>query len=54
VSDRRSVIIVKFGENPMTDGEILYLAIVSGVTILFMLALAYASNIASNGPEFDD
>ena len=49
-----TVFFANFGEKPMTDGEVLYLAFVSGVALVFMIALAYGSNIASGGPDPDD
>ncbi len=38
----------------MTDTEVLYLAFVSGVALIFMVALAYGANISGKGPELDD
>jgi len=38
----------------MTDGEILYLVLVSVGALALMLALAYGTTVASGGPRHDD
>ncbi len=35
----------------MTDGETLYLALISVSVLVFIVALAYGSNVSSKGPK---
>ena len=34
----------------MTDGEIMYLALCGAAALAFVIALAYATSVASRGP----
>lgn len=38
----------------MTDGEVLYLALVSISAVAFMCVLAYGTTVASGGPRHDE
>mgnify|MGYP004323859857 FL=1 len=38
-------------EQPMSDGEVLYLALCGGAALAFILSLVYVTSVASGAPR---